>query len=203
VLSRPADWGEHLHVTGFWHLAAPGAWRPPAALLDFLRGGPPPLYLGLPGAAGTLALEAARLAGQRVVLDVSGGSVSPSGETLPETVMCVDDVPHGWLFPRVAALVHSGGAALAAAGLLAGVPALIVPGGHSASAAAWGRLLEARGLGPAPLAPRALSPQLVATALHRLLTDQALHRRLSALSDLIAAEPGLTRAVQVIDDAVR
>ncbi|MFD0491303.1 nucleotide disphospho-sugar-binding domain-containing protein [Saccharopolyspora spinosporotrichia] len=37
------------------------------------------------------------------------------------------DVPHDWLFPRTAAVVHHGGAGTTGAGVRAGVPAVITP----------------------------------------------------------------------------
>ena len=45
----------------------------------------------------------------------------------PTTSSRVGEVPHDWLFPRVAAVVHHAGAGTTAAGLRAGVPAVPVP----------------------------------------------------------------------------
>ncbi|MEM1009605.1 MAG: nucleotide disphospho-sugar-binding domain-containing protein, partial [Myxococcota bacterium] len=39
----------------------------------------------------------------------------------------LDYAPHTWLFPRMAAVIHHGGAGTTAAGLHAGVPSLIMP----------------------------------------------------------------------------
>ena len=36
-------------------------------------------------------------------------------------------IPHSWLFPRMAAVVHHGGVGTTAAGLAAGVPSIITP----------------------------------------------------------------------------
>lgn len=38
-----------------------------------------------------------------------------------------DDIPHDWLFSRVAAVCHHGGAGTTAAGLHAGLPTFIIP----------------------------------------------------------------------------
>lgn len=42
-------------------------------------------------------------------------------------MLLIDAVPHDWLFPRVRAVVHHGGAGTFAAGLLAACPTTIVP----------------------------------------------------------------------------
>ncbi|ESV60946.1 family 28 glycosyl transferase [Mycobacteroides abscessus MAB_091912_2446] len=45
-----------------------------------------------------------------------------------ENTLTVTEVPHRWLFPHVAAVVHHCGAGTTAAGLRAGVPTVAVPG---------------------------------------------------------------------------
>ena len=45
-----------------------------------------------------------------------------------EDILTIDDVPHAWLFPQMAAIVHHGGAGTAAAALRAGVPSVPVAG---------------------------------------------------------------------------
>lgn len=45
----------------------------------------------------------------------------------PDFIYPLDKVPHDWLFPQVAAVVHHGGAGTTAAGLRAGIPTVIKP----------------------------------------------------------------------------
>lgn len=46
TLPRPDDWPRSHHVTGYWFLDDEAGWQPPPALTDFLRAGPPPVYVG-------------------------------------------------------------------------------------------------------------------------------------------------------------
>ena len=46
-------------------------------------------------------------------------------------------VPHSWLFPKMAAVVHHGGARTTAAGLRAGVPNIVIP--HGLDQFAWAK----------------------------------------------------------------
>ena len=50
-------------------------------------------------------------------------------EIRPEfpVILTIGDVPHEWLFPRMAAVVHAAGAGTTAAGLRAAVPAVPIP----------------------------------------------------------------------------
>jgi sterol 3beta-glucosyltransferase len=105
-------------------------WTPPPALQNFLQSGSPPVYIGFesmgsrnPEETADLILQAIALTGQRAILQSGWG-----GKTdLPDTVFIVDSISHSWLFPRVAAVVHHGGAGTTAAGLRAGVPAIVIP----------------------------------------------------------------------------
>ena len=45
---------------------------------------------------------------------------------LADDILLVGDVPHDWLFPQMAAVVHHAGAGTTGAGLRAGVPAVAV-----------------------------------------------------------------------------
>ena len=44
-----------------------------------------------------------------------------------EGIHVAEFVPHAWLFPRAAAIVHAGGAGTTGAALRSGVPSVIVP----------------------------------------------------------------------------
>ena len=68
-MPRPLDWGEHIHVTGYWFVDTP-VYEPPRDLKAFLEAGPPPVYVGFgsmpskaPEQMAELVTQALRLAG--------------------------------------------------------------------------------------------------------------------------------------------
>ena len=134
VLPAPTDWLPHQHVTGYWFLDEPTDWQPPAGLVRFLESGPAPVCVGF-GSMGDdesahmtrVILEALDLSDQRGVLLSGYGGLGAL--SLPDTVFHLDEVPHSWLFPKTAAVVHHGGMGTTAAGLRAGVPTVIAPFG--------------------------------------------------------------------------
>src|SRR5262249_54728538 len=75
----------------------------------------------------------------------------------------IGDAPHDWLFPRVSAVIHHGGAGTTAAALRAGVPSVILP--FFFDQGFWGRRLAACGLGPPPISFYRLSTATLAQAL--------------------------------------
>lgn len=206
VIPRPADWGEEHHITGYWFLDDPPGWQPPEDLLRFLEDGPPPVYIGFgsmnhhnPKQQTQLALKALEISGQRGVLATGWGGL----ERLPaaKNTFFVEDVPHAWLFPRMAAVVHHGGAGTTAAGLRAGIPNIIAPFGGDQTA--WGDWVAKLGVGVQPATGQQLKAGKLAEAIHTAISDQALRTRAAALGEKIRAEHGVARAVEVLEQHAR
>jgi sterol 3beta-glucosyltransferase len=201
VLPEAGDWGDHIRVTGYWYLDAAPDWTPPAGLTDFLKAGPPPVYIGFgsmvnkdPAAVAELTLKALALSGQRGVLASGWGGLSPAD--LPDNVFMIGSVPHRWLFPQMAAVVHHGGAGTTAAGLGAGIPSIIVP--FMADQPYWGRRVQALGVGPAPIPRRRLTAVNLAAAIQQAVSDSGMRGRAAALAERIRTEDGVRRAVAAI-----
>ena len=70
-------------------------------------------------------------AGVRAVISKGWSGRRPDVEQkvieFPESIFSLDSVPHDWLFPRMSAVVHHGGAGTTAAGVRAGIPTCINP----------------------------------------------------------------------------
>jgi sterol 3beta-glucosyltransferase len=119
---------------------------------------------------------------------------------LPESVYMAESIPHDWLFPQVAAVVHHGGAGTTAAGLRAGKPSIICP--FMADQPFWGKLVYQRGVGPEPIPQNHLTADKLATAITTAVEDQTMKRRAAELGERIRAEDGIGRAVAVIDAVI-
>jgi sterol 3beta-glucosyltransferase len=204
VVPRPADWPA-ADVTGFWFLDAPEGYAPPPELAAFLAVGEPPVYIGFgsmstrdPRRTGELALRALALTGRRGVLIRGWGGLAASD--LPADVLMVDDVPHGWLFPRVAAVVHHGGAGTTGAGLRAGVPAVVVP--FFADQPFWAGRAAALGAAPAPIPRRRLTAERLAEAIERA-TAPEVAARAASIGERLRAEDGVARAVAAVERVAR
>lgn len=202
VLPRPRDWAEHQHVTSYWFLDAPDGWTPPADLVSFLNAGAPPVYIGFgsmgsrnPQEAGQIALEALARSGQRGVLAAGWGGLQAAD--VPDTVHLVSSLPHSWLFPRMAAVVHHGGAGTTAAGLRAGVPSIIVP--FMGDQPFWGERVRALGVGTAPIPRKQLTADKLAQAIAAAVSDREMRQRSSALGEQIRDEDGIGQAVRLIE----
>ncbi|HEY6405979.1 MAG TPA: glycosyltransferase, partial [Ktedonobacteraceae bacterium] len=175
VVPHPSDWDEAQHVTGYWFLDPPWGWEPPADLLHFLEAGPAPIYIGFgsmssrkPEEAADLVLQALARTGQRGVLYEGWGGLRK--EQLPETVYMTRSIPHTWLFPRMAAVVHHGGVGTTAAALAAGVPSIVTP--FFADQPFWGQRVYELGVGPRPIARKRLTVDNLTETIGHAISDE-------------------------------
>jgi sterol 3beta-glucosyltransferase len=205
VVSPPSDWDDSTSVTGYWFLGSSKQWQPPAHLAAFLKKGPAPIYVGF-GSLGTWASEkvisatlaALKQSRQRSVLTTSGGRV-PSH--VPDDVCVIDSAPHDWLFPKMAAVIHHGGAGTTAEGLRAGKSTLICPSSMN-DQAFWGRRVFELGVGPKPIPQSKLTAEMLGRAIQKAVTDGGVRRRAEELGEMIRTERGVVRAVEIIDEGM-
>jgi sterol 3beta-glucosyltransferase len=203
VVPRPVDWPEWHHISGYWFLERDPNWSPPQELVRFIDSGEKPVSIGFGSMSGKharkllkIAIEAVQLAKRRAVL--LGGWAQLSTETIPDTIFMIDSIPHDWLFPRMAAVVHHGGSGTTAAGLRAGVPAVIIP--FFGDQPFWGQRIRALGVGPQPIQRKSLTASKLARAITCALNDQFMKDQASALGARIRAEDGVQSAVDFIRD---
>lgn len=203
VIPPSADWDADTHVTGYWFTDPPTDWTPPPALEEFLAAGPPPVYIGFgsmssrrPGETATLVTRALAQAGQRAIILSGWGGLY--GTNLPDSIFALDAAPFSWLFPRVAAVVHHGGAGTTAHGLRAGVPSVVIP--FFGDQPFWGQRVFELGVGPAPIPFKKLTAGRLAQAIQAAVTDSTMRRAAADLGARIQAEDGVARAVAIIQE---
>ena len=90
---------------------------------------------------------------------------------LPDSVFPVESVPHEWLFPRVAAAVHHGGAGTTAAALRAGIPSVVVP--YFYDQFFWGHRLHELGVASRPISQKHLTSDGLAAAISDVVGSPA------------------------------
>jgi UDP:flavonoid glycosyltransferase YjiC (YdhE family) len=199
VVPRPPDWGDQIHLTGWWYPEDP-AWEPPAALQQFLAAGPPPVFIGFgsmpiadPARMTALVVEAVRLSGMRAILHAGWAGL---GGVLPPEIFPIDYAPYGRLFPHMAAIVHHGGSGTTGFALRSGVPSLVIPFGFDQPF--WGERTATLGAGPQPLPYHKLTAERLAMALRAAVDTPAFQSGAAAIGRKLRAESGIERAATLI-----
>ena len=203
VVPRPDDWPESVQVTGYWSRPPPESFQPPADVERFLMEGDPPVAVGFGSmkasdlkTLGALLAEALAKVGRRAIWQ-SGWSDLRSSSHGRGRILVTRELPHGWLFPQVAAVIHHGGAGTTGAALRAKVPSIIVP--HAFDQRFWGRRVSALGCGPPAIDIKDLTASGLASALQLALEDDRMHAALARLGDCLHAEDGPTRAAEQLE----
>jgi UDP:flavonoid glycosyltransferase YjiC (YdhE family) len=189
-------------ATGYWFMPAAPDHAIPAPLREFVARPGPVVSVGfgsMPSSAPHRDLEilhavAARLGIRIVVLSGWSGMAAATDE---DRVFMAPEAPHDWLFPRMRANVHHGGAGTTAAALRAGRPSVVVP--FTMDQPFWGSRVHALGVGPAPIPRRTLDEDALARALETALQDGAMRQRAADLGMAIAREDGVRAAVGVLE----
>lgn len=192
--------------TGYWFMDVP-PYQPSPELAAFMSGPDRPVVVSFGSMIGPdprkmteLVCEATRRVGCRVVLQAGWNGLGEG--QLPPHVLRVDYVPHDWLFPRAAAVVHHGGAGTTGAVLRAGVPHVVV--WHLGDQLPWGQLMHRRGVAPCPPVHQSrLTVQWLERALRRALHEARLRDTAAALGERVRAENGVARALEAVEHVLR
>ncbi|KAH9618974.1 hypothetical protein KSS87_016978 [Heliosperma pusillum] len=206
VLPKPKDWGPLVDVAGYCFLDLGSSYQPPEELVDWIKSGSRPIYVGFgsmilsdPRRATSIILEALKCTGQRGILDSGWGDLGLCeyfllfrASEVSGDVFLLEDCPHDWLFPQCAAVIHHGGGGTTAAGLRAGCPTTVVP--IWGDQYFWGDRIYEKGLGPRPIPIAKLSVEELSRAIKFMMQPEVKLRAME-IAQLIEGEDGVQAAV--------
>jgi sterol 3beta-glucosyltransferase len=191
-------------VAGYWWPAHPAGWTPPADLERFLAAGPPPVFVGFgsrnPADADRLSAVVAaarRAAGVRMVIQSGWANLGAAGEQDEDDVIVIGEAPHDWLFPQMAAVVHSAGAGTTAAGLRAGIPTVTVP--MVTDQPFWASRVIALGAGPKAVPYKSLSAESLGAAISDAVRRDSYRSRAQAIAKQLDSEDGTLPVIRALD----
>ncbi|KAL6497693.1 hypothetical protein OROHE_027018 [Orobanche hederae] len=199
LVPKPKDWGPKIDVVGFCFLDLASNYVPPDSLVEWLKDGKEPIYIGFgslpveePEKMTQTIVEALEITGQRGIINKGWGGLGNLAEP-KNFIYLLDNCPHDWLFTRCAAVVHHGGAGTTAAGLKAACPTTVVP--FFGDQPFWGEQVHARGVGPAPIPVDEFSLAKLVAAIQFML-DSTVKQRAIELAKAMENEDGVTGAVK-------
>lgn len=198
LIPKPADWGDHIGVSGFFFLKTANTYQPDPELKAFLDAGPPPVYIGFgsivvddPTKFTKLIFDAVKHAGVRAL--VSRGWSKIGGDEVPENVFMLGNVPHDWLFNHVSAVVHHGGAGTCAIGLKLACPTVVVP--FFGDQFWWAGIIARAGAGPKAVPYKDLTADKLAENIKAALQPE-VKARAKELAQKMEKEDGVKAAVE-------
>lgn len=192
LVPKPKDWGPEIDIAGFVFLDLASSFKPPEDLQKFLDEGEPPIYIGFgsivvddPDEFTKLIFKAVEIAGVRALVSKGWGGFGSNADT-PNNIFMLENTPHDWLFPKVSAVIHHGGAGTTAIGLKCGRPTMIVP--FFGDQPFWGAMVAKAKAGAHECIPyKELTAERLAEGIKQCLTDEA-KQNVQEIADSIAKE---------------
>ena len=200
---RRPDWSSNIQISGFFNPPIPNEdWQMPVGLSDFLSTGEPPVYFTFGSytsfdikASIRLFLEAAKKAGVRAIIQSDWQSLSDLKET--PNIYKVQSIPHEYVFPYCAMIVHHGGAGTTHTSLKAGRPSLVVA--HGLDQHYWGRKLSQIGVAGKVLHRRTVNSDNLAKGLQWILNKPQMLQNAQKTRQTMLKENGVDKAVALIN----
>ncbi|KAJ9667911.1 Sterol 3-beta-glucosyltransferase [Coniosporium apollinis] len=210
VVPRPIDYSDWIDITGYWFLDEATGWQPSPELVSFIetarRDGKKLVYVGFgsiivedAAAMTRTVVDAVLKADVRCILSrgwsdrLSKAGASGDETTLPPEVFRIDQAPHDWLFTKVDAATHHGGAGTTGASLRAGIPTIIKP--FFGDQFFFGSRVEDLGVG---VYLRKLNTTVLARALWEATHSERMIARARVMGEQIRSEDGVGRAIQTL-----
>lgn len=202
IVPQPLDWPSNFYTTGYCFLDEDNEWQAPTELKEFLDTDQVVISVGFGSMTGRnrehfskQVLEAIEKVGCKAIL-LSGWS-GIKNTKVARQIFEINNVPHTWLFPKVKAVVHHGGAGTTAAGLKAGKPTVIVP--HLGDQPFWGERIVQLGLGPKPIARPKLTTTKLAEAIRQAINDHQIEQNAKIFAKELEKEDGLKQTIKLIE----
>ena len=205
LLPRPSGWGDGIYMSGFLFDESPCDYTPPKELSDFLESASPVIYIGFGSMnAGdmnrliTILLRAVRATNIKAV--ISPGWSGRQFRSNSKVFFTREYIPHDWLFPKMDAVVHHGGAGTTSAGLRYGKPSLVIP--FAGDQPFWANRVYRCGCGPKPIPRESLSVRKLVAGILDLLSQKKYAVNAQHMASMMAQEHGVRTAADLIEKEI-
>ncbi|EGF97640.1 family 1 glycosyltransferase [Melampsora larici-populina 98AG31] len=223
IVPMPIDWFEWVHITGYWFLdegQGEDDKKIDQELIKFLNRsremGKKIVYIGFgsivvpdPIGLSKMVIEAVEKSGVHAVVSKGWSDRMSKKDNQPqkenqtkeddelinesEQIFNLQSVPHDWLFPKIDAVCHHGGAGTTGASLRAGVPTIIRP--FFGDQYFWADRVEKLGIG---LGLKKMNVKSLCKALEIGTKDEVMIKKAKMIGELIRSESGVSKAVESI-----
>lgn len=146
-------WPDHVRVLGYMERNKSLHWTPPKELKAFLVRNTNPLFVTFgsmsnphPYDKTDFILNVLKRNGIPAIINTAAGGLVEPENYDRENIYFVADIPYDWIFPKVRAVIHHGGAGTTHLALKYGCPSMITP--HIPDQHLWNRIVNIAGAGP-------------------------------------------------------
>jgi len=204
VASVPPDVTQTHIQTGYLHLKMPDFRYP--ELERFLEQGAPPIYVGFGSMPSRdqakhipMLIHVAHQLKKRMVISKSWKH--PLEIKIPKEIFFIKNYPHEYLFPKMSAIVHHGGAGTTATAFLSGKPQVIVP--HILDQYYHGYKIFQSGLGAPPIKRSKFNAKRLMNALSICFSNSSIQHQAKIIAQSINPKSSLNKAIESIEETIK
>lgn len=207
LFTRPAEWTKNIKLLGYHERNKVLDWQPSEELLALLRTEQDVLFITFgsmtnkePKKYTEMILKIlVRNNITAVINTYSGGLLRPKGWDNPNIIF-VDSIPYDWIFEKVTAVMHHGGAGTTHMATKYECPSLIIP--HAVDQFVWDQIIYERELGPKGMAMGKLSELKLQSKIIDLMSNQTYRANAKAVATQMQNEQELadTLCREIIQD---
>jgi sterol 3beta-glucosyltransferase len=215
LLSRPKDWPENEYMVGpILHEEDKNDFQPSNDLLEFLNKYQDEkiIYIGIGSMMSIMFSNDEQLqfliniqiaiknTNSKAILSLVGfQNIDENKLSNQENIFYLkQSIPHTWLFPKMSAAIHHGGAGTTHTSLRYGLPSLVLPFG--ADQPFNGDRVFINKLGPEPIPIRQMNTENLSNAIRDLVNNYTVYKtNADKIGQLIESENGLGHCIELIE----
>lgn len=153
IFPRPDYWGKNTMVAGFWERNKTVNWSPNTELINFIQQHKKILFITFGSMLNTdpmgktkVFLEVLSECKIPAIINISGGGLVEPNNYDRSLIKFIASAPYDWIFPKMYAVIHHGGAGTTHSALKAGCATMAIP--HTMDQPMWNDFIHTLGSGP-------------------------------------------------------
>lgn len=207
LFPKPKDWDDGVEVVGYFERAKINHWKPSEELINFLANHEKIVFISFgsisnsnPKKNTATILQVLKKHKIAAIIGTSWGGLRQP-DNPPDHIFFIDKIPHDWLFPKMAAVVHHGGSGTTHTGLKYGRPTLIIP--HFIDQFYWNDVIVKKGAGPKGVAIKNLTTANFEPLILDLLNNQSYRKTAEEIGAAMNRESDVEEWYERIDKLIK
>ncbi len=202
LFPRPEYWPEQAQVVGYYERDKTINWQPDEDLTRFLEGHEKIVFITFGSMSNSNPKEKTRIIVDVLkkhqipaIINTSWGGLEKIDE-YPENILFVKNIPYDWIFSKMYAVIHHGGAGTTHTALKYGCPSLVVY--HILDQPYWSKTISDLRLGPEGISIKKLSKEKFEFKLLDLMNNSSYKTNATMISEKLKAESNIDMLYDMI-----
>jgi len=182
LFPRPGHWESNIKILGHQALKKNTDWKPEKTLTEFIQKHEKILFITFgsminpePERKTEIILRILERNKIPAIINIASGGVIEPDNFDSEFIYFVSQIPYDWVFPKMYAVMHHGGAGTTHLALKHGCATLLIP--HFIDQFIWDKIISEQGLGPSGIRISSITNKNLEPKILELLSNRSYKER--------------------------